>query len=176
MTFAQVILDELLIFWAPLVLVCIGLPVKRAFLWQCGRIVNCHGAALFIVRLPKTSYQYTENNRHYKFPLCKVFFSPLHPSFLGNHIFSETEKQNKTGSGTPSASAMFWTGQECQNLFWTNDKKCSDIKMHYQQNFKSRSDAHLLKWMNTVETAVDQLFYCQSSAKAQKKSNILFRN
>ena len=48
--------------------------------------------------------------------------------------------------------------------------------MHYQQNFKSRSDAHLLKWMNTVETAVDQLFYCQSSAKAQKKSNILFWN
>ena len=48
--------------------------------------------------------------------------------------------------------------------------------MHYHQNFKSRSDAHLLKWMNTVETAVDQLFYCQSSAKAQKKSNILFWN
>ena len=96
--------------------------------------------------------------------------------FLGNHIFSETEKQNKTDSGTPSAPSIFWTLQECQNLFWTNDKKCSDIKMHYQQNFKSRSDAHLLKWMNTVETAVDQLFYCQSSAKAQKKSNILFWN
>ena len=107
---------------------------------------------------------------------CVEFFSPLHPSFLGNHIFSETEKQNKTGSGTPSASSMLWTGQECQNSFWTNDKKCSDIEIHYQQNFKSRSDAHLLKWMNTVETAVDQLFYCQSSAKAQKKSNILFWN
>ena len=106
---------------------------------------------------------------------CVNFFSPLHPSFLGNHIFSESEKQNKTGSGTLSAPSMFWTGHECP-LFWTNDKKCSDRKMHYQQNFKSRSDAHLLKWMNTVETAVDQLFYCQSSAKAQKKSNILFWN
>ena len=96
MTFAQVILDELLIFWAPLVLVCIGLPVKRAFLWQCGRIVNCHGAALFIVRLPKTLYQYTENTRHYKFPLCKFFFTIASQLFGQSHIFRKWKaKQNR---------------------------------------------------------------------------------
>ena len=106
---------------------------------------------------------------------CVELFHYCIPFFWASTYFQKVKSKTKQTLELQALLPCFEQVQSVKIYFeQTTNKQCSDIKIYYQQNSKSRGDAHLLKLMNTVGTAVDQLFYCQSSAKAQKKSNILF--
>ena len=105
---------------------------------------------------------------------CVELFHHCIPFFWAIIYFQKLKSKTKQTLELQAPLPCFDQVTSVKTYLEQMTKKCSDIEIHYQQNFKSRGDAHLLKLMNTVETAVDQLFYCQSSAKALKKSNILF--